>query len=307
MAPKKKESLIELPRPIDANAVVGHTAARRAFLDAWSERDSRGIHPAWILTGPKGIGKATLAYDLARKIFSDIFGRDVSEQMRQGGIGDLFVIDLEHQEDKARKSISVEAVRATIEKLQMSSMSESWRVVILDSIDELSAGTANALLKTLEEPPAKTIFFIVAHSLEKVLPTIRSRARVEKLRPLSPMELREIGMTILPGREISPELAKISGGSFGVVANLIATGADGLFARARAVVSSGASNAADFLALAKSFAAAPENMGVLLDLIHEIGAAELYPIAAREIERMTALHIDPETTAFKIITEIAKC
>jgi len=306
MAPKKKETFFDFPRPVDATELIGHGAVRRAFLDAWARRDEYPIHPVWLLTGPKGIGKATLAYDLARHIFSEIFGRDVSQQMSVGGIGDLFIVDLEHNLVPA-KSITMNTVCDMIEKLQLSSMGESWRVVIIDSIDELSRGTENTLLKTLEEPPAKTIFFVIAHSLDAVLPTIRSRARVEKMRPLPSMDLLAIGAKLLPGKEIGSDLIKISGGSFGRIAGLIATGADTLFADTIRMLKDKTANGAHLMTLAKRIAANPENMAILTDASAYFGLANIYSEAIFDIDRANVLNLDPEIAAFKILTGMKKC
>jgi DNA polymerase-3 subunit delta' len=308
---QKKEKTFDFPRPVDNDFLVGHGDVVRSFSDAWAKRDKYPIHPAWLLTGPRGIGKATLAYKFARKIFSDAYGRDESEIMEQmsvGGLGDLFVVDIEHNitDNKAAKSISIETIRNMIEKMQLYSMGESWRVVILDSMDELSDKTPNALLKTLEEPPAKTIFFLIAHSLDRVLPTIRSRSHVEKLRPLSGMELREIAAKLFPGREIGNDLVKISGGSFGRIANMFASGADELFAEAVRLCGSAATNESDRLLFAKRIAKNPDNMPILLDVAAHFGMADLYPAALRDIARANAVHLDMETTAYKIISEI-KC
>ncbi|MDR2269223.1 MAG: AAA family ATPase [Rickettsiales bacterium] len=313
MAIKKKESSFDFPKSIDNRDLIGHSATASAFLDAWKKRDEYPIHPVWLLTGPRGIGKATLAYNLTRRIFSDLTGREIdeiAEQMSAGGIGDLFIIDLDHnitRDSKPLKSITIETIRGMIEKMRMSSMAESWRVAIVDSLDELSRDTPNTLLKTLEEPPKKTIFFLIAHSLDRVLPTIRSRARVEKLRPLSSMELREIANRLLPGKEIDDDLIKISGGSFGRIANMVASGADGFFNETIRILSDVMANSSDYLLLAKKIAAAPENISILADVAAHFGLAELYPSVVRDIARMNDVHLDPETSAYKIIVGIKKC
>ncbi|MDR1826610.1 MAG: AAA family ATPase [Rickettsiales bacterium] len=308
----KKEISFNFPRPVDNDFFVGHAGVIASFFGAWKKRDEYPIHPVWLLTGPRGIGKATLAYRLARRIFSDLYNRPESEiaaQISVGGIGDLFVVDLEHNisDNKAAKSISIEAVRAMIEKMQLFSMGESWRVVIIDSMDELSTFAPNALLKVLEEPPAKTLFFVIAHSLDRVLPTIRSRSRVEKMRPLSGLEICEIAAKLLPGRALSPDIIKVSGGSFGRIAAMLSTGADGLFDEVVRVCKNPASNSADCLLLAKKIAANPENMPILMDVVAYFGLAELYPIALRDIERANVLHLDMDTTAYKIINAILQC
>ena len=311
MAPKKKDNFFDFPRPCDNQNLVGHTAVVNAFTDAWKSRDNYPIHPVWMLTGPKGIGKATLAYKLAQHIFSDLTGRseeEIAQQISVGGIGDLHIVDIEHNltDGKPVKSITIKTIWNMIDRMHMHSMAESWRVVIIDSMDELSDKAPNALLKVLEEPPAKTIFFLIAHSLDRVFPTIRSRSRIEKLRPLPPLELRSIAAKLLPDHEISNDMIKISGGSFGRIANLVATGADTLFDDAKRILTE-QSNGSDYLTLAKRIAKNPENISILLDVISHFGLAEEYGIAQAEIERMHIVNLEPESVAFKIITDIKKC
>ena len=79
MAPKKKEILFVFPNPMDNDCLVGHADTLRAFCDAWDKRDVRPIHPVWMLCGPRGIGKATLAYKIAKMVY--------------GNVGDFFIID----------------------------------------------------------------------------------------------------------------------------------------------------------------------------------------------------------------------
>ena len=185
MATKKPaKPAYSFPNPIDNDTLVGHRDVLQNFITAWDNRDEHPIHPVWMLCGPRGIGKATLAYKIAKMVY--------------GNVGDFFIIDLAHNLGPdgnpypTGKSISVKTVTTVIERMQMSSMSGGWRVIIIDAVDELSVSASNALLKMLEEPPANTLFLLVVHQLANVLPTIRSRARVEKMRPLTINELREL-------------------------------------------------------------------------------------------------------------------
>lgn len=296
---KKKTIAYEFPNPIDNDNVIGHDATMAAFLDAWEKRNTHPIHPVWMLTGPRGIGKATLAYKIAKMVY--------------GNVGDFFIIDMERNIDKDGKiksdgkSISVYTVRATIEKMQMSSMSGEWRVVLIDSVDELTVAAENAILKLLEEPPAKTLFLLVTHQLSAVLPTVRSRARVEKMRPLSMDCLRRLCARFMPDEVIDDETLRLANGSFGRIAGIKQSGGDEIYQQIITVVSKQNSTQSDIMAVARQIAPYPELYGMLLDAIAHFGLAELYPFATRAIADINRVNLEPEIAVFKVIEEIKKC
>lgn len=298
MATKKNLSY-NFPSPIDNDHLVGHKDVLNHFLTAWNARDQYPIHPVWMLTGPRGIGKATLAYKIAKMVY--------------GNVGDFFIIDLERNVDKDGKQkndgkvISVYTVRAMIEKMQMSSMSGDWRVILIDSVDELNTAASNALLKLLEEPPAKTLFLLVTHQLSNVLPTIRSRARVEKMRPLSISELRELCAIFMPEEDISTETLTLANGSFGKIAGLKQSGGDIIYDELLDCLQNPQSNSADIMNVARKIAQQPALHGILLDAIAYFKLAELYPYASRAINDINKIYLEPEIAIFKIITEIKKC
>lgn len=238
----------------------------------------------------------------------------VFQKMLTGGFGDFFIIDLERNIDKdgkpypTAKSISVHTIRAMIEKMQMTSMEGAWRIVIIDSIDELSVAASNAMLKLLEEPPAQTLFLLISHSLANTLPTIRSRARVEKLQPLNSGELRELFYKFLPDEEITPALIKLASGSFGRIADLKKNGGAELYEQLIAVCHPSAqTNAAEVMAVAAQIAEAPALHGMILDAAAHFGLADLYSEATREIANIGALYLEPEIAIFNLIMKIKKC
>lgn len=298
MASKKTNSY-NFPHPMDNDCLIGHNEVLNDFLSAWNARESYPIHPVWMLTGPRGIGKATLAYKIAKMVY--------------GNVGDFFIIDMERNIDKDGKPktdgkvISVYTVRAMIEKMQMSSMSGDWRVILIDSVDELNTAASNALLKLLEEPPAKTLFLLIVHQLSSVLPTIRSRARVEKMRPLSISQLRELCVKFMPDEEISTETLKLANGSFGRIANLKKSGGDEIYAELIETLQDSHSNSADLMNMARKIALQPELYGILLDVIAHFRLAELYPVATRAIADVNKIYLEPEIALFKIMNEIKKC
>ena len=186
-------------------------------------------------------------------------------------------------------------------------MSGDWRVILIDSVDELNTAASNAILKLLEEPPAKTLFLLVVHQLANVLPTVRSRARVEKLHPLTVSQLRELCNKFLPGEDISTATLKLANGSFGKIANLKKSGGDAIYAELIETLENPRCNSADIMAIAKKIAPDAALHGILLDAIAYFGLADLYPTATHAIADMNKIYLEPEIGVFKIITEIKKC
>ena len=299
MAIKKSSQSYNFPNPMDNDVLVGHSETLNNFLTAWGKRNEHPIHPVWMLTGPKGIGKATLAYKIAKMVY--------------GNVGDFFIVDMERNIDKDGKpktdgkNISVYTVRAMIEKMQMSSMSGDWRVILIDSVDELNTAASNAILKLLEEPPAKTLFLLIVHQLANVLPTVRSRARVEKLRPLTTAQLKELCNIFIPDASISDEMLRLANGSFGRIANLKKLGGDVIYEELITCLKNPKSNSVDMMSIAKKIAPDPALHGILLDAVASFGLADLYPTATHAIANISRVNLEPENGLFKIISQIKQC
>jgi len=172
--------------------LYGHDAAIAAFREGL---DSGRLHHAWLISGPQGIGKATFAEKAALRVLAEAgadAGLDVPDEhpaaklVQAGSHPDLMRLERLPKEtgtDLAR-SITVDQVRGLQRLFSTTSSISSWRAVIIDSIDDLERSGANALLKNLEEPPAKSVFLLVSHAPERLLPTIRSRCRHLRLSPL---------------------------------------------------------------------------------------------------------------------------
>ncbi|HET7408745.1 MAG TPA: DNA polymerase III subunit delta' [Paracoccaceae bacterium] len=237
------------PHPRETAALYGQEAAERRFLDAWA---GGRLHHAWLIRGPAGIGKATLAYRIARALIAQaptggLFGEpetpptlDAPENdpVRQRIVAQseprLFVLR-RRPDDKGRLRtvITVDDVRALRGFLGLSATDGGWRVVIVDPADEMNRNAANALLKFLEEPPAQTVFLLISHAPAGLLPTIRSRCRTLDLQPLGPVDLAralgQAGAEIPAGAETA--LAELSGGSAGQALRLVAGDGLALYAR----------------------------------------------------------------------------
>ncbi len=168
--------------------LVGHRHARESFLNAY--HSDRFPH-AWILGGPFGIGKATFAFHMTRFLLNgndDILSNHpIYRRIVADSHGDVRVIG----SDDVRE-IGVETIRDLNGFLNQTSAEGGYRVVIIDGADKLNRNAANALLKRLEEPPPKTVFFLTTSVPGRLLPTIRSRCQVLNLSPLSDEEVEEV-------------------------------------------------------------------------------------------------------------------
>jgi DNA polymerase III subunit delta' len=216
--PQREADQIEgVPPPEYQRAVVGHAAV----LADLRNRLAAGRLPGGILLhGPLGIGKATLAFEMAREIFTatgDESPEHVVEQVAAGGYPNLFVLRKAPRETGRGfyTVIRVDEVRGFVEELRMTRGRAGHRVAIVDAIDDANANAANALLKILEEPPADTTFLLISHRPGQLLPTIKSRCHPIALRPLGDAEVREVLVANRPeaGAEAIDRAVSLAGGS----------------------------------------------------------------------------------------------
>ena len=169
--------------------IVGQDRAVERFSSAWS---TRKLHHAWLLAGPKGVGKASFAFAAARRVLAEAAGPPLNlpgietedghptvKLIEAGSHLDMRWLErlVNEKTGNLARDISVDHVREAGEFLTLTPALSPWRVVVIDTVDELQAAGANALLKMLEEPPSNTIFFLVSHAPGRLLPTIRSRCR----------------------------------------------------------------------------------------------------------------------------------
>lgn len=186
------------PHPRHTNTLCGHITARAELAEAIKNGD---MHHAWLFTGREGIGKATLAYKAAIFAFAKASERlpdlNVSHgipalcQVQRLSHPGLFVIrrNFDFKKKRFPTVISIDEVRKLRDFLSHSYTEGHWRIVIIDSADELNVSAANALLKLLEEPPIQTVFFLISTNATRLLPTIRSRCRLLSLKPLNDEQL----------------------------------------------------------------------------------------------------------------------
>jgi DNA polymerase III subunit delta' len=199
MSPRQTESEAAVAHPRETSELLGHREAEAALLNAY--RSGRIAH-AWLLGGAQGIGKATLAYRMARFVLThrDPLAEEVrhaatlqvdannpvARQVAAGAHGGLLTLQRSlNDKGVMRTVITVDETRETISFFGSTAAVEGWRVCIVDTVDELNPNAANALLKILEEPPQRSLFLLISHAPARVLPTILSRCRKLALRPLS--------------------------------------------------------------------------------------------------------------------------
>ncbi len=228
----------EIITPRSSQFFIGNTGAEETITEALT---SGKLHHAWLINGPKGVGKATLAYRIARFILSggvekdagggtNLFGEpepvslsidensETFQQIVQGSHPDLLVLETNEEETE----IKVDDVRKINSFMRMTSANSGWKVVIVDEVDDMNRNDANAILKILEEPPAKSILLMISHSPGKLLPTIRSRCTHLKLKPLSDEDVMKVLEKTFKNidREEAEFAVKVADGSPGTAADL---------------------------------------------------------------------------------------
>jgi DNA polymerase-3 subunit delta' len=238
MSAKQVENQSANRHPRETLSLFGHRDAELTLLNAY--RSGRIPH-AWLIGGAQGIGKATLAYRMARFVLAhrDPLAADVlaaqtlevapsdpvARHISAGAHGGLLTLERTlNDKGVMRTVITVDETRETISFFGSTAAVEGWRVCIVDTVDELNANAANALLKVLEEPPRQSLFLLVSHAPARVLPTIQSRCRKLPLRPLGIDDVikaaAEAGQ-IPPEDALLAEAAKASEGSVSRALNLL--------------------------------------------------------------------------------------
>ena len=207
-----------LKHPRETLEFYGNDSAEYELYNALK---SGKMHHAWIFAGSKGVGKATLAYRFARRYLgakandksplSSDENDPIVAKIASGSLGDLKTATrYDPESDTIKRDVSVGAIRTLTEMFSLKASNPfGRRVAIVDNVDDLRDSGANALLKTLEEPPKGAVLILIANSLGSVLPTIRSRCRILTLKPMEESELN----AHLPSP--NPALVAMSGGCYG--------------------------------------------------------------------------------------------
>ena len=233
--PPEPDAVEGAPHPRFAAQVFGQKVAEAAFLDAFN---GGRMHHAWLISGPKGVGKATLAWQIARFLLSQdgnsLFGPpedllvDPNSPImnRMAALAEPRLLLCRRPYDQKAKrlktAITIDEVRKLKGFFNLSAADGGWRVAIVDAADELNTAAANGLLKILEEPPEKVVILLIAHQPSKLLPTIRSRCRSLRCEALGEDDVGKVLAQVGHQAEMTPALAALSSGSPGQAIRLLA-------------------------------------------------------------------------------------
>lgn len=340
--------------PRDNDYLLGHEEAEQFLLEAWK---NNSLHNSWLFSGIEGIGKATLAYRFARFLLSAdtnkaqeytslSIGKDnqIFKLVSQNSHPDLKIIERDYTDTDRRKIlkaikdgealsqeelqnlkrsafIRVDDVRTINEFLSKRSSQDGWRVVIVDSIDDMNTASANAILKILEEPPYKTVMILISHNPNRLLPTIKSRCAKLLLKPLTETNLGSLLRRYRP--ELSEPAIKslvgISSGSIGQAINYADNNAIEQYEKLKNLVTSGSNIKLSELLSFCDTAAQDEDIYYLVEslilklyrqLMHEVNnvesLAQSWEESIKIFSETDSLNLDKKQALLSIITNLNK-
>ncbi len=196
--------------------ILGHER-QITFLSSAARRGM--VHHAYLFAGRPGIGRRTVALTFARALNCERQNGDACDvcascrKILAGTHPDVQIVG----EDRSKPQIVIDDIREKIIRFVSFKVFEGrMRVILLLDAERMNNNTANALLKTLEEPPGQTVFLLTTANLNALLPTIRSRC--QKVR-FSPIDESRIADHLEQHHQMPPEqarlLARLSEGSIG--------------------------------------------------------------------------------------------
>lgn len=340
--------------PKNNSYLLGQEKAEQVLLEAWK---NNSLHNSWLISGIEGIGKATLAFRFARFLMAaDVQKKEqytsleVSENnpvfklVVNNAHPDLKIIERDYTDTDRRKImkaikegeqlsdeelkglkksafIRVDDVRTINEFLTKRSADNNWRVVVVDSIDDMNPASANAVLKVLEEPPYKTVIILISHNPNKLLPTIKSRCAKLQLPPLADNHVASLLRRYRPAlaEKAVQSLVEIASGSIGkaiaYVDNAALTKYDDL---CKIVYAKNKFSIADLLKFCDSAVSDEDNYYLIQELVlkfiadnvknceHPEELAGAWDNAIRVFNETERLNLDKKQALINIITNVIK-
>ena len=319
---------------MSSSPILGQDKAIEAFTSAWK---SGRLHHGWLLAGPKGVGKAMFAKAAATRILAEAAGPPVelpgletppdhpmARLLAAGSHPDFRLLErIERPTGGLARNISVDQVRSLGALLSVTPSMSAWRAIVIDAADDLEASAANALLKMLEEPPAKTLFFLVSHAPGRLLPTIRSRCRRLDFGRIGNDAMTSLLSHLVPGENSAEvaRLAEFANGSIGRALAIAELDLAPLESEALAILRQGDADnmRRSKLAAALGTKGAADRYAAFLELVPGLIASEAIVLdgeaRGRAVDayarvRETAalaprLSLDPAATVFQIGTILA--
>jgi DNA polymerase-3 subunit delta' len=324
--PAEPDLLDNVPLPRETPFLYGHDGVTARLADAFSAKPPQAL----LLEGPRGVGKATLAFRLAKALSAgaplatDLATDPEGRAARQIAAGTHpSVLHLTRPWDFEKKrfktELTVDEVRRIVPFLGSTAAGDGWRIVVVDAVDDLNQSAANALLKSLEEPPRRTLFLLLAHVAGRVMPTIRSRTQAIRLRPLGEADM----VAALGALGIDPGLGEAGQGSVRRAAVLAAAGADDVRAAMRLLRPAAVRDLRSHHDIAEIAAKKGGPFEVVLDLILDAlgeraraaagrvplaaleGYAGAFLDAAAERRRVEAFNLDKRETVLALMARLA--
>ena len=309
--------------------ILGQDKAVEAFSAAWH---SQRLHHGWLLTGPKGVGKASFARAAATRVLAEAAGppidlpgletppdHPIAKLLAAGSHPDFRLLErLERPTGGLARNISVDQVRSLSHLLSVTPSMSPCRAIVIDAADDMEASAANALLKMLEEPPPNTLFFLVSHAPGRLLPTIRSRCRRLEFGRLEPDVMTSLLSRSDHGASsgTSGQLVEFANGSIGRALDIAALDLAPIEQEAIAILRQGDSDNSRRSKLASSLGpkAAADRYAAFLELVPGLIAKEAltlsgdargralvaYAEARETAARAPRLSLDPAATVFQM-------
>ena len=199
------DKIPNVQHPRNNKKLYGHKTAKSLFLDCYNKEK---LHHAWLIHGPKGVGKATFAWKIVKLLQNNYKNFDELENQkgltftsrRIEALSEQSILlcrrKFDYSKNKLNKEISIEDIRKINYFFSLSNTESKYRIVIIDNINELSISGSNALLKILEEPPKNSLFLIICENKRSVIPTIISRCRILELNYLKLNEFKQAMLSI---------------------------------------------------------------------------------------------------------------